>query len=1093
MKKNAVRHLKWFTSVAVLAVMLATTVMTTLVVSHPVLAATIPVTSNTNWSALTVTSADTVEVRNGATLTVDVTNAVCGALQLGGTSGTGAGTLTFSGTNPSLTVTSLGGFSGNVVLGGTGTTRGGTITFTSGSTLTATGTVTMGSANNQPGTIIMTNGGTLSTAGFALSGTGTKTFTRGTGTVKLTATNTLPSTIFTSFNNLEIVSGTTTMAATITVGGTLNVDSGSTFTIGAFSITVTGATTVSGTILFTSTTGTKTFIGLVTINPGGTWTNSANSAITFRGGITNSGTFTAGTGLHTFNTNSQALTGTFSIPRVTVTGVTLTNTNTLTVATALAGTGTLTQGTGAILNIGGTSAITTLTATAVGNTVNFNGAAQTACKVTIYNNLTLSSTLAKTFATTPTVNGILSMEGTATITVTTGVVTYGTAATLRYNTSTTRTASAEEWITPFAATGGVIIDNTGTITLNSAKVFNSEIPLTINSGSTLSTSGSNYAMTFGGDFINNGGTFTAGSSAITIANTSTTQSIAGFTTTGTVSMTKTAGTATFTGNVNGGALTINGSYPGTLSLGNNLTHTFTGNWTIISTGIIDGGNSLLRIGGNSSSTLGGYFYMGSSTVEYYRGGAQTIAGVDFYNLTLSGSGIKTMQASRAPEVENILSIEGTATVSGAFVYRANATLQYNTSTARTSGAEWITPFTANGGVIIANTGNITLNAPKVINASVSINTGAKLNLSTWTSTANSLTLGSANQVCGTWGHNLSAAVHKDNTYFAPATGILNVLCFKATPTFTGVTASQAISYGTASVTLGGTVSASGPIYPANGENVSVMINSMSQNATISDDTGGFSIIFPTSTIPYSALPYTITYSYAGNANLNAATDTSTALTVNMASQTITFGALPVKNYGDPDFPLGATASSGLTVSYSSSNTSVATIVSGMIHIVNIGTSTITASQAGDSNYSAATPVDQILTVTPIPITIVEFSAPNDISFGDLQIGTNNNSSGILTVNVSPSDQNWYVAINDPESSTQGHMTLWTGAYNTSIKLETAMNISSEFSEVTLPDSSIIIPSRTGYYSGAINFKQEVTWNDEPGSYQIVVTFTLMVP
>lgn len=86
--------------------------------------------------------------------------------------------------------------------------------------------------------------------------------------------------------------------------------------------------------------------------------------------------------------------------------------------------------------------------------------------------LTLSGTIntsAKTFATTPPVNSVLSLEGTATVTVTTGAVTYGANATLPYNTSTARTVSSEELIATSAATGGVIIANTGTITLNTNK------------------------------------------------------------------------------------------------------------------------------------------------------------------------------------------------------------------------------------------------------------------------------------------------------------------------------------------------------------------------------------------------------------------------------------------------------------------------------------------------------------------------------------------------------------------------------------------------------------------------------------------------
>ena len=108
---------------------------------------------------------------------------------------------------------------------------------------------------------------------------------------------------------------------------------------------------------------------------------------------------------------------------------------------------------------------------------------------------------------------------------------------------------------------------------------------------------------------------------------------------------------------------------------------------------------------------------------------------------------------------------------------------------------------------------------------------------------------------------------------------------------------------------------------------------------------------------------TITASQAGNSTYNPASNVTQVLTVNKLSQTITFGTLPSKLTTDADFNPGATASSGLTVSYISSNTAVATIVSGNIHIVGAGTSTITASQAGNTTYNLATNVTQTLTVT----------------------------------------------------------------------------------------------------------------------------------
>lgn len=79
-------------------------------------------------------------------------------------------------------------------------------------------------------------------------------------------------------------------------------------------------------------------------------------------------------------------------------------------------------------------------------------------------------------------------------------------------------------------------------------------------------------------------------------------------------------------------------------------------------------------------------------------------------------------------------------------------------------------------------------------------------------------------------------------------------------------------------------------------------------------------------------------------------------------QTIAFDSIGVKAYGTADFDAGATASSGLNVEYASSNTSVATIVNGKMHITGLGATQIAASQPGDNMYKAATPIAQLLTV-----------------------------------------------------------------------------------------------------------------------------------
>jgi hypothetical protein len=120
---------------------------------------------------------------------------------------------------------------------------------------------------------------------------------------------------------------------------------------------------------------------------------------------------------------------------------------------------------------------------------------------------------------------------------------------------------------------------------------------------------------------------------------------------------------------------------------------------------------------------------------------------------------------------------------------------------------------------------------------------------------------------------------------------------------------------------------------------------------------------------------------AGNYSLTQPTGLTVDIT--KASQTITFGALANKQVGDASFALSATSNSGLTVSYTSSNTGVATVAGSTVTIVGVGSTTITASQAGDSNYNAATSVGQSLTVTPGPTTL---------AIGDIAIlGFNSNT------------------------------------------------------------------------------------------------------
>ena len=101
---------------------------------------------------------------------------------------------------------------------------------------------------------------------------------------------------------------------------------------------------------------------------------------------------------------------------------------------------------------------------------------------------------------------------------------------------------------------------------------------------------------------------------------------------------------------------------------------------------------------------------------------------------------------------------------------------------------------------------------------------------------------------------------------------------------------------------------------------------------------------------------TVKYDQAGDANYNAATQVTESVTAQKAGQTITFAPLPDRTYGDPDFTVSATASSGLAVSFGA--TGQCTVTGATVHLTGPGTCTITASQAGDTNYTAATDVSR---------------------------------------------------------------------------------------------------------------------------------------
>ena len=129
-------------------------------------------------------------------------------------------------------------------------------------------------------------------------------------------------------------------------------------------------------------------------------------------------------------------------------------------------------------------------------------------------------------------------------------------------------------------------------------------------------------------------------------------------------------------------------------------------------------------------------------------------------------------------------------------------------------------------------------------------------------------------------------------------------------------------------------------------------NGISFNST----TGVFS---GTPTATAAAVSYRITGATSGATAIYSLTVSN--------SQTITFPDLSPITIGGAVPTLSATASSNLTVAYTSATTSICTVTGTTITVLTTGTCTINANQAGNGTYAAAAQVQKSFVISPVPV------------------------------------------------------------------------------------------------------------------------------
>ena len=195
------------------------------------------------------------------------------------------------------------------------------------------------------------------------------------------------------------------------------------------------------------------------------------------------------------------------------------------------------------------------------------------------------------------------------------------------------------------------------------------------------------------------------------------------------------------------------------------------------------------------------------------------------------------------------------------------------------------------------------------------------------------------------------ATQQGNTTYAPATPVqqsFQIILLAQTITFNPIP-NQVLSTG--AISLSATASSG------------LAVSFSSMTASVCSVSGNTAQLLTVGTC-------TIQASQAGNTTYAAASPVSQSLQISLlALQTITFNAIPERILGAPALPILTSASSGLPVTLSSNTSGICTVAGLVISVVNTGTCSITASQAGNASYEPAPQVTQTFTVSATPPVI----------------------------------------------------------------------------------------------------------------------------
>src|ERR1041385_9139607 len=630
-----------------------------------------------------------------------------------------------------------------------------------------------------------------------LTNTGGGTLNFGSSNVILSANNTQSITGFTTTGDFSFTKtgGTATMGSAMSVGSLTPSGSGGTLSLGAsLTHTVTGGVTI--------TAGTLTLPSTSTLNVGRNWSRT--------------GTFSATPGLVVLNGSSQSISGsttTFgnltisSSGTVTLAAITTVTGGNLSVTSGIfdlstftcnrsAAGGVLSVSNGATLKIGGTNGIPTNYSThtfGASSTVEYSGTAQSVSGES-YGNLTISGSATKTLAASCTPAGILTVNaGTFDLSTFTinrassgGTLTVVNGAVLKIGGTngfpsnyTTHTLGATSTIEYGGTTQTIAVESYGHLTVSGSLTKTFAGATTILGDLTVSAG----TLNPGGFTVNGSGTNTLNvTGTLQVDASAFTGNYSGFETV-TLNASSTvdysgSGSQTIDNTLSYQTLTHSGSGTGTsggnLTIAVNLTEsggtfdlsTFTANRTTSGGTLTVGSGATLKIGGTNSfpSNYTTHTLNVAGLVEY-SGTNQTVTNETYGNLTLSGSGTKTMPGTTMT-IAGTFTTSGTASATaGAIINFASVVLgsgtTFNASTfAHTVAGDW----TNNGGTFTPSTSTVTFN---------STTAGQSINGTAASQTFSKIAVNKTGQILSVGGSTTTVTVDSllmsNGTFTAPAT------------------------------------------------------------------------------------------------------------------------------------------------------------------------------------------------------------------------------------------------------------------------------------------------------------------------------------